>query len=131
MHLQTKKILTAYLLSINIYIFARHIIQIFTNHLFYGPSPGIGWVYFVNGLVYFATFLCGCLMAGLIEKRWLTVLHGAMATAAGTALYVSFYYQPLKVYILSTLSGAAVGAILGGTGSLVAIAMKLVIKKCR
>ena len=123
--------LIAYLLSINSYIFARHIIQIFTNHLFYGPSPGIGWVYFVNDLVYFTTFLCGCLMAGLIEKRWLAVLHGAAATAAGTALYVSFYYQPLKDYILSTLSGGAVGAILGGTGSLITIAIKSVINKRR
>ena len=130
--IQTKRTLIAYLLSINIYIFARHIIQIFTNHLFYGPSPGMGWVYFVNGLVFTTTFLCGCLMASFIERKaWLTVLHGALATATGATLYVSFYYLPLKDYIFSAISGAICGAILGGAGSIVVIAIKLMIKKYR
>lgn len=121
-----------YILTINIYIFARHFIQIFTNHLFSGPppGPGVGWIYFVNGLVYSATILCGCLMAALIKKRaWLTIVHGALSTAIAMSMYVSMYYQPLGEYIYNTILGLAVGAILGGTGSIITLAIVFLYKK--
>ncbi|WP_395304846.1 hypothetical protein [Enterobacter sp. ECC-019] len=122
----------SYLLSINSYIFARHLIQVFTNYWFFGRSLGDFWIYFFNGLCYFATFLCGCLMAALIEKRaWLTVVHGSLATAIALMLYGSMSTLPLKEYIYSLALGSAVGAILGGVGSIITLALKSVVKKYR
>ncbi len=128
-NLKTSMMLS-YFLSINSYIFSRHLIQIFANYLFFGRSIGNNWIYFVNGLCYFTTFLCGCLMAVLIEKRtWLTVVHGSLATAIAVSLYGSMSYLPLKEYIYGIALGSAAGAILGGTGSTITLALKFLIKK--
>lgn len=125
-------LISAYILTINSYIFARHLIQIFTNRLFSGPFPGEAWVHIVNGLGYFATVLCGCLMAVIMRKRaWLTVLHSSLSTAIAMSMYVLMYYQPMEQYIYYSVLSLAVGAILGAAGCTVTFAIGYVFSKYR
>lgn len=102
-----------YITCINIYAFARYILQIVINYIFQDSHPGMEWVYIVNTTFYILLFLCGCLVGCLINKR--TILHASFATAI--AITLSNFYMGVRLSdYAGIISLFVLGAILGGAG---------------
>jgi hypothetical protein len=124
--LETKILIFNYILCISSYRLAKDAYQAIANLIPHGAiSNRILLLVVMVYCTYLLMFLCGMAMGFLTKKR--VVLHSLIAATASVALDIYFITNIASGDYIWVLSMLASGALLGGLGGVVALALKKLI----